>query len=221
MESNLISNVLNFVYYDPASSTGLRWKENIYGGKGHKTIIKRMGTEAGSFSKRADGKSKCCSVHIGKKVYVNHQIIWYIFNGVIPSGMVIDHINGDPWDNRIENLSCKTWSGNSQNRNKNETNTSGFTGVRWRVVNGCTYTVAFWKESVGDRDKSFSVKRYGLLTAFMKACEYRLSQIDRLNSEGCNYTDRHNGVVMLHDAKNGFADPSFISTKFLIDRLKD
>ena len=29
------------------------------------------------------------------------------------------------------------------------------------------------------------------------------------------------GVVMLHDAKNGFADPSFISTKFLIERLKD
>lgn len=28
------------------------------------------------------------------------------------------------------------------------------------------------------------------------------------------------GVVMLHDAKNGFADPSFISTKFLIERLK-
>lgn len=27
------------------------------------------------------------------------------------------------------------------------------------------------------------------------------------------------GVVMLHDAKDGFADPSFISTKFLIDRL--
>ena len=28
------------------------------------------------------------------------------------------------------------------------------------------------------------------------------------------------GVVMLHDAKNGFADPSFISTKFLIERMK-
>ena len=27
------------------------------------------------------------------------------------------------------------------------------------------------------------------------------------------------GVVMLHDAKEGFADPSFISTKFLIERL--
>ena len=28
------------------------------------------------------------------------------------------------------------------------------------------------------------------------------------------------GVVMLHEAKDGFADPSFISTKFLIERLR-
>lgn len=28
------------------------------------------------------------------------------------------------------------------------------------------------------------------------------------------------GVVMLHDAKDGFADPSFVSTKFLIERLR-
>lgn len=28
------------------------------------------------------------------------------------------------------------------------------------------------------------------------------------------------GIVMLHDAKDGFADPSFVSTKFLIERLK-
>lgn len=27
------------------------------------------------------------------------------------------------------------------------------------------------------------------------------------------------GIVMLHEAKNGFADPSFVSTKFLIERL--
>ena len=28
------------------------------------------------------------------------------------------------------------------------------------------------------------------------------------------------GIVMLHDAKDGFADPSFVSTKFLIERMK-
>ena len=42
--------------------------------------------------------------------------------------------------------------------------------------------------------------------------------------EGCKGYQGNNhfrGVVMLHDAKNGFADPSFISTKFLIERLKN
>jgi hypothetical protein len=28
------------------------------------------------------------------------------------------------------------------------------------------------------------------------------------------------GIVMLHEAENGFADPSFVSTRFLIERLK-
>jgi hypothetical protein len=29
------------------------------------------------------------------------------------------------------------------------------------------------------------------------------------------------GIVMLHEAQNGFADPSFVSTKFLIERLNN
>ena len=35
-----------------------------------------------------------------------HRIIWIWFNGAIPEGMVIDHINGERADNRIENLQC-------------------------------------------------------------------------------------------------------------------
>lgn len=38
--------------------------------------------------------------------------------------------------------------------------------------------------------------------------------------KGYTGNNHFRGVVMLHDAKNGFADPSFISTKFLIERLK-
>lgn len=35
------------------------------------------------------------------------------------------------------------------------------------------------------------------------------------------YLSNHfRGIVMLHDAKDGFADPSFVSTKFLIERMK-
>ena len=38
--------------------------------------------------------------------------------------------------------------------------------------------------------------------------------------KGYQGNNHFRGVVMLHDAKDGFADPSFISTKFLIERLK-
>ena len=43
-----------------------------------------------------------------------HRIVWTEHNGKIPDGMVIDHINGNPSDNRIENLQCITQKQNSQ-----------------------------------------------------------------------------------------------------------
>ena len=42
-----------------------------------------------------------------------HRIIWIAQNGIIPSGMVIDHINNDKTDNRIENLQLLTAKDNS------------------------------------------------------------------------------------------------------------
>lgn len=39
--------------------------------------------------------------------------------------------------------------------------------------------------------------------------------------KGYSGNNHFRGVVMLHDAKDGFADPSFISTKFLIERMKN
>ena len=33
-----------------------------------------------------------------------HRIVWIKANGPIPKGMIIHHINGNPRDNRLENL---------------------------------------------------------------------------------------------------------------------
>ena len=36
--------------------------------------------------------------------YLNHRLIWVLFNGDIPKGLSIDHIDGDPTNNNIKNL---------------------------------------------------------------------------------------------------------------------
>lgn len=43
------------------------------------------------------------------------RIVWEAFNGAIPDGMVIDHINTNPSDDRLINLRCVTQKENCNN----------------------------------------------------------------------------------------------------------
>lgn len=45
-----------------------------------------------------------------------HRHVWAQANGPIPEGKVIDHINGDRYDNRLENLRLVTQGQNLMNR---------------------------------------------------------------------------------------------------------
>ena len=60
-----------------------------------------------------------------------HRVLWVTFNGPIPEGMDIDHINGDRLDNRPENLRIVTRKENMRNSKRYVTNISGVTGVGW------------------------------------------------------------------------------------------
>lgn len=61
-----------------------------------------------------------------------HRVAWIIYhNEMIPVGLVIDHINGDGADNRIENLRAVSQGDNSRNNKLNKLNTSGASGVYW------------------------------------------------------------------------------------------
>lgn len=50
-----------------------------------------------------------------KRWYLRHRVIWFYFNGEIPEGYEIDHINGIKNDNRLENLRCVTHTENMNN----------------------------------------------------------------------------------------------------------
>lgn len=60
-------------------------------------------------------RRQAVSVEISGKVYMIHRIIWEMHHGPIPDGMVIDHIDGDSWNNKIENLRVCTQKQNTFN----------------------------------------------------------------------------------------------------------
>jgi len=65
-----------------------------------------------------------------RKTFQVHQLVAIAFLGHKPSGynVVVDHVNNNPLDNRLENLQLTTARHNSS---KNRTGTSIFTGVSW------------------------------------------------------------------------------------------
>jgi len=69
---------------------------------------------------RKDGKRK----HIAM-----HRAIWEHHYGTIPEGMEIDHINGNGFDNRLENLRLCTHHQNQFNQRKIKSASSKFKGV--------------------------------------------------------------------------------------------
>lgn len=73
-------------------------------------------------------------VRIEGSLYSAHRLIWLIVYGEWPEE--IDHISGDPTDNRIGNLRACTHAENSCNRKKQSNNTNGFAGVRFRPHHG-------------------------------------------------------------------------------------
>lgn len=68
-------------------------------------------------------------ITINQKTFTRNRLIWIYFNGDIPNGYVIDHINHLKNDDRIENLQMVTQYENRLKSLKNKNNTSGYKGV--------------------------------------------------------------------------------------------
>lgn len=73
---------------------------------------------------------KTNQVYLSGRSYMVHRVIWCHVYGEWPEkNLVIDHINGDEKDNRIQNLRLVTHSENNKNLSRPKSNTSGVIGV--------------------------------------------------------------------------------------------
>ena len=84
----------------------------------------KIGSVAGNSTSRYH------KIEIDNVQYLSHRLAWLYVYGYFPINN-IDHINHNPFDNRIENLREVTLQENQKNRSKNKNNTSGVTGIYW------------------------------------------------------------------------------------------
>lgn len=76
------------------------------------TILSKKGKPMTKIPK-SDGYIRHCICYNGIKKYIRaHQIVWLVFNGIKPEHLVINHIDGIPTNNNINNLEIVTQSEN-------------------------------------------------------------------------------------------------------------
>lgn len=138
--------------YDENSPSGLIWK---YNNKVAGTI------------KTTNGK-QYWKVVVGNKNYRVHRIVVLLNSKYINRFLVVDHIDGNGLNNKIENLRVCTQEENMKSVNTKKSDTQGVS------YNGTyNYWVARWQENGNQKSKTFSCKKYGYDKAKKLALEYR------------------------------------------------
>lgn len=95
---------------------------------------------------------------VGYGSVLAHRAIYFLFHKNLP--LIVDHIDGNPSNNAIENLRAATLSQNQMNSKQSVKNTSGRKGVFWHKRAGK------WTASIRVNDK---LKHLGVFENFESA----------------------------------------------------
>ena len=87
----------------------------------------KVGQEAGAMNSNG-----YIQIRFKNSPYLAHRLAYYMYYGIHPLEKLVDHIDGDKTNNKIDNLRLATNSQNGMNRvSLAINNTSGATGVVW------------------------------------------------------------------------------------------
>lgn len=175
------------LYYDENVTSCLRW---INGNKRNT----RDGSVAGSISK----STGYWSVNINNKLYRCHRVVAVLHNLKLTEDKVVDHIDTNKSNNKIDNLRVVTQSENSRNRyltNKEKEFPIGvsFDRALNRFVASVTDPTIQTNSGQNRRlHKYFAVEKYGYVEALTLAIEKRKEMLSVLeNTYNIQYSKLH------------------------------
>lgn len=131
-----------------------------------------LGSIAGNKKYKRDGTPHGWQLMYKGKSYLVHRIIFWLEYGEVESDSVIDHIDRNPLNNKLDNLRKATYAENSHNSSIRSTNKSGEEGI---YRHGAGWNLQCKKEG-SKFTKYFSEWRYGSSdAAFQAALEMKKS----------------------------------------------
>ena len=172
--------------YDPDSPSGIIYTTKI------KNHSKNVGDVAGRIFVDSNGTERW-KVNFNGIKYSVPRLILLIEGYTLSPDNFVDHIDGNPLNNKIENLRIVSLLENNRNKSKSKNNKSGQTGVFLETITNKTgkvysYFVSFYyQDSNVEIRKRFSINKLGEDAAWQAAVEFRKNGI--LNSNF--YTERH------------------------------
>ena len=110
-----LEELKEFLDYNP--DTGIiTWKKAKQG--------IRVGQLGGAIS--SDNRKSRMQIYFNCTCYMLHRVAYYIYHGVDPLEKQIDHIDGNPLNNKIDNLRLATKEENQRNRSISKNNVLSF-----------------------------------------------------------------------------------------------
>lgn len=103
-EYNNVEEIKNLFEYSTEVPGFLLWKDRLTNSRPNDGI-------AGYADSRGYWRTR-----VGDINYLNHRIVYELFNGKIPKGKIINHKDRNPSNNNIENLEMVDHKGNAQNK---------------------------------------------------------------------------------------------------------